>query len=95
MENYDFVFKSIRNWWFLGLFLVFSRPVIEYIFNPSKGFWINFYSFGVSSLIVYWFMILARYRDQDQKEKFEKYRIKKRMQEAMDQAKKSFDQNSQ
>ena len=81
MGKYDFVFRGFVILWISFLALIFIQPVILYFTNPSREFWVYFYSFGLSYLVVSWFFLLNRHHQTERLEKFERYRQKKRMEE--------------
>lgn len=81
MGKYDFVFRGFVILWISFLALIFIQPIVLYFSNPSRQFWIYFYSFGASYLVVSWFFLLNRHHQTERLEKFERYRQKKRMEE--------------
>lgn len=81
MGKYDFVFRGFVIMWISFLALTFARPIILYFTEPSRQFWIYYYSFGFSYLAVSWFFMLNRHHQTERLEKFERYRQKKRMEE--------------
>lgn len=87
-KGYDFVFNGFVRIWLSALFIVFIRPPVQWFgLELSPKFWFNFYSFGGSYLIVSWFFMLARYQNQDLQEKYERYRMRKRIKDAEEKAK--------
>jgi hypothetical protein len=90
--GYDFVYKGFVRIWLSALFIVFIRPPVQWLgFEPSPEFWFNFYSFGGSYLVVSWFFMLARHQKQDLKEKYERYRMRKRIKDAEEKSKQMSD----
>lgn len=67
--------------WISFLGLTFARPIILYFTEPNRQFWIYYYSFGFSYLVVSWFFMLNRHHQTERLEKFERYRQKKKMEE--------------
>lgn len=87
-KGYGFVYSAFVRIWLSALFIVFVRAPIEWLgFEVSPDFWFNFYSFGGSFIVVSWFFMLARLQKQELKEKYELYRMKKRIKDAEEKAK--------
>ena len=93
-KGYEFVYNGFVRIWLSALFIIFIRPPVEWFWHKlSPEFWTQFYSYGVAYLVVSWFFMLARHQDQDLKEKYERYRIRKRLEAAEARSKQPYDQN--
>ncbi|PIT99102.1 MAG: hypothetical protein COT74_11675 [Bdellovibrionales bacterium CG10_big_fil_rev_8_21_14_0_10_45_34] len=87
-KGYEFVYEGFVRIWLSALFIVFVKPLAEWVgFVGTAEIWFNFYGFGFSYLVVSWFFLLAQYQNQDLKEKYEAYRMRKRIKDAEKKAK--------
>ncbi|MBK7962246.1 MAG: hypothetical protein IPK04_14335 [Bdellovibrionales bacterium] len=74
------------------MFIVFVKPLAHWLgYFGTTEIWFNFYGFAGSYLVVSWFFLLARYQNQDLKEKYEAYRMKKRIKDAEEKTKQMTD----